>query len=159
MLEPIIFAAVMALPSSDDRELSLQRPSRSVSAVRLASTVPPRWRGFAACVLRRESGATLDRAQSGVGAQNPSSSAAGRWQMLSGWREGGAWNVQKRLVRFGAPKAQAREVRVYLQRTPIHRWSGVWQDMAAYEALESGGWRAWYAPGSPCNALVPGGER
>jgi hypothetical protein len=79
--------------------------------------------------------------------------------MLRAWNDGGAWNVQKRLVRFGVPKAQAREVRVYLQRTPIHRWHGVWQDMAAFEAMESGAWRAWYLAGSRCNALVPAGPR
>lgn len=161
MLDTIIGAAVEAVAANDDRrEWAVARPSRSVSAIREASTVPARWRAFAECVLRRESGATLDRVQSGAGALNTAGSgAAGRWQLMRPWNDGGAWNVQKRLVRFGVPKAQAREVRVYLQRTPIHRWHGVWQDMAAFEALESGGWRAWYLAGSRCNALVPAGAR
>lgn len=157
-LEILTGALVEAVTRDDDREFSLQRPSRSVSAVREASEFG-KWRGFAACVLARESGATVDRRQSGVGAANPSSSARGRWQMLRPWQDGGAWNVQKRLVRYGVPKAQAREVRVYLQRTPINRWAGIWQDVAALEALDNGGWRAWYLAGSRCNALVPAGAR
>ena len=154
----LLTAAAVEVATDNDRELSVARPSRSVSAVRLASTVPSRWRAFAECVLHRESGATLDRPQSGVGARNPSSSASGRWQMLdaSGWREGGSWNVHKRLVRYGAPRSQAADVRQYLAARPISQWHGLWQDMAAFETLESGGWRHWYAPGSPCNGLVPG---
>lgn len=156
MIETLMGAAVEAATNDTDRELSVARPSRSVSAVRQASTVPARWRAFAECVLHRESGATLARPQSGSGARNPASSAQGRWQMLdgSGWRSGGAWNVYKRLVRFGAPKAQAHDVRAYLTRTPIARWDGIWQDVAAYEALESGGWRHW-ANGDRCDGLVP----
>lgn len=161
MIDTLISAAVEVAANANDtdREWAVQRPSRSVSAVRDASRVPSRWRAFATCVLARESGATLARPQSGVGAVNPSSSASGRWQMLdaSGWRSGGAWMVQKRLVRFGAPRSQARAVRVYLQRTPISRWDGIWQDVAAFESLESGGWRAW--SGHTCNGLVPGGAR
>lgn len=155
MIDTLMHAAVEVATNVDNRELSAQRPSRSVSAVRAAAEPPRAWRAFAECVLRRESGATLDRQQSGVGAQNPRSTAAGRWQMLAGWQHGGAWNVQKRLIRYGAPKPQARQVRIYLQRTPIHRWHGIWQDMAAFEALESGGWRHWYLAGSRCNGLVP----
>lgn len=79
--------------------------------------------------------------------------------MLRPWNDGGAWNVQKRLIRFGATRQQARAVRVYLQSTPIHRWHGAYQDMAAYEALQNGGWRHWYLAGSRCNGLVPAGAR
>lgn len=153
MIDTIIGAAVEAATTDSDRELSVARPSRSVSAVREASRVPARWRAFATCVLHRESGATLDRQQSGVGALN-ASGAAGRWQMMPPWRSGGPWNVQKRLIRYGADRKQAVKVRVYLSRTPIHRWHGVWQDMAAFEALEHGGWRAW-ANGDRCDGLVP----
>lgn len=160
MYDLLLGAAVEVAANDSDRELSAARPSRSVSAVRAAATPPRAWRAFAACVLARESGATLDRQQSGVGALNQAgSSAAGRWQMLRPWQDGGAWNVQKRLVRYGLPKSQAREVRIYLQRTPIHRWHGIWQDAAAFEALESGGWRHWYLAGSRCNGLVPAGAR
>jgi len=157
VIEHIIGAAVELSANNDDREFAVARPSRSVSAVRDASRVPGRWSAFASCVLHRESGATLDRRQSGVGARNGSSSAQGRWQMLdaSGWRSGGAWNVQKRLVRYGASRSQAADVRQYLAARPISTWHGLFQDMAAYETLESGGWRHWYAPGSRCNGLVP----
>lgn len=158
MFDMMIGALVEVAHHDTDRALSAQRPSRQVAAVRLAAAPPPRWRAFAACVLARESGGTLDRPQSGVGARNGSSSAAGRWQMLSGWQSGGPWNVQKRLLRFGAPRAQAVKVRLYLHRTPIHRWNGLWQDMAAFEAMESGGWRAW-ANGDRCDRLVPAGGR
>lgn len=153
MIDTLTAAALEVAANADDRAWAVQRPSRSVSAIRAASTVPARWRAFAACVLDRESGGTLDRAQSGVGALN-GSGAAGRWQMLRPWQSGGAWNVQKRLVRFGVPRAQAVKVRVYLTGTPIYRWAGVYQDMAAFEAMESGGWRAW-ANGDHCDALVP----
>ena len=155
MIETLTGALVEAATNDAERELSATRPSRSVSALRHASTVPSRWRAFAECVLHRESGATLERRQSGVGARNPSSSASGRWQMLdaSGWRTGGAWMVQKRLVRFGVPRSQAREVRVYLARTPISQWDGIWQDVAAFESLESGGWRHW-ANGDRCDGLA-----
>ena len=137
-----------------DRHIEVSSPNRSVSAIRRAATVPPKWRAFASCVLHRESGATLDRPQSGAGAVNTAgSSAAGRWQMLRPWQHGGAWNVQKRLERYGASHRQAKAVRVYLTRTPIHKWAGVWQDMAAFEALESTGWRHW-ANGDRCDRLA-----
>jgi len=153
VIDTIIAAGLEVASNTDDRQFAVQRPSRSVSAIRRASDFG-KWRPFATCVLARESGATPDRRQSGVGARNPSSSASGRWQMLSPWQDGGAWNVQKRLVRYGLPKSQAREVRVYLQRTPINKWHGLFQDIAALETLDSGGWRHWYAPGSRCNGLV-----
>lgn len=156
MLDTLLGAAVETVATADDRrELSVARPSRSVSVVRDASAVPSRWRAFASCVLARESGATLDRRQSGVGARNSSSSASGRWQMLdaSGWRSGGAWNVQKRIVRYGVPRSQAADVRQYLAARPIYTWNGIWQDIAAFETLESGGWRHW-ANGDRCDGLA-----
>lgn len=135
-------------------EWRVQRPNRSSSVIRAAATVPARWRSFAVCVLHRESGATLDRPQSGAGARNSHSSASGRWQMLdaSGWRVGGAHMVRTRLIRFGATRIQARAVYRYLAATPIYRWHGTWQDIAAFESLEAGGWRAW--SGARCNGLA-----
>jgi hypothetical protein len=76
----------------------------------------------------------------------------------SGWRSGGAWMVRDRLIRFGASRQQANAVRVYLARTPISQWSGYYQDVAAMESLERGGWRHW-SGGHGCNALVPAGGR
>ena len=156
MIETLTGALVEVAANDTDREFAVARPSRSVSAVRDASQVPNRWRAFASCVLHRESGATLDRRQSGSGARNGSSSASGRWQMLdaSGWRSGGAWNVQKRLIRYGVSRPQAADVRQYLAARPIYTWNGLWQDMAAFETLESGGWHHW-ANGDRCDRLVP----
>ena len=150
-------AAVMAvapLPPAvdDDREWAAARPDRSVSAIRDAATVPARWRSFAACVLRRESGATLDRPQSGVGARNPTSTAAGRWQFLAAWRHGLPYMVRDRLVRFGTSPDQARRVRIWLSAHPIDQWPGVYQDMGAFEVLERGGSFHWRLPGSACEA-------
>lgn len=145
----VIAAGVVA-----GERISVLRPSRSSSVVRAASTMPVRWRAFATCVLRRESGATLTRPQSGAGARNPRSSAQGRWQMLdaSGWRQGGARAVRARLVRFGATTVQAQTVWRHLTSTPIYRWHGIWQDTAAIESLEHGGWRHW--AGAGCNGLA-----
>lgn len=139
------------------------RPSRPAASpiIRAAARVPAPWRAFASCVLARESGGTLDRPQSGVGALNgQGSTAAGRWQMLAGWRSGGPWNVQDRLVRFGMPLRDAREVRRYLHDLwRIDRWPGIYQDVAFLEAIHDGqhgegrGWLHWSGPG--CDRLVP----
>ena len=132
-----------------DRRLNIARPSRSarstVLVVQRAAKVPPHLRVWASCVLARESGGTLERIQSGVGARNPNSSASGRWQMLdgSGWREGGAWMVRDRLIRFGLPRNQAREVRKWLASHPIYTWHGYFQDIAFVESISRGGWRHW----------------
>jgi hypothetical protein len=139
--------------SDDDRAWAVQRPSRSVSVVRSAATVPARWRAFARCVLARESGATLERPQSGAGARNPSSSASGRWQFLQGsWGRSLPYMVRDQLVQHGMPKAQARKVRVYLQSIPISRWPGLYQDMGFIEVVERGGSHHWRLAGSACEA-------
>lgn len=152
--QPTPAPTVIAAGVVGGERVSVLRPSRSSSIVRAASTMPARWRPFATCVLRRESGATLARPQSGAGARNPRSSAQGRWQMLdaSGWREGGARAVRARLVRFGATTVQARAVWQHLTSTPIYRWHGIWQDTAAIESLEHGGWRHW--AGAGCDRLA-----
>jgi len=105
VLEHIIGAAVEVAANDTDRELSVARPSRSVSAVRDASTVPPGWEAFAECVEQRESGG------------NPSilnhegSGAAGLFQLMPPWRHGGPYNVRERLLQYGATKKQAKAVR------------------------------------------------
>lgn len=150
MIETIVGAALEAATDSD-REWAVARPDRSVSAVRAASTAPTRWRSFAACVLHRESGATLDRPQSGVGALN-ASGAAGRWQFMPNWRHGLPYMVKDRLVRYGVGNQQATRVRVWLSAHPIHQWPGVYQDMGAFEVLERGGAYHWRLAGSSCEA-------
>lgn len=164
ILETILTLALHAAPEPDaptttaahSREWAVNRPTRGTHArvVARAATVPPRWRPFAACVLHRESGGTLDRPQSGVGALNGSSSAAGRWQMLSPWQRGGSFMVRDRLVRFGLPKPAAKDVRLWLGSHPIHRWPGVMQDMAFLEAVERGGALRHWGNGDRCDGLV-----
>jgi hypothetical protein len=128
-----------------DRELHLARPSRSVSAVRGASTVPPRLVRWASCVLDRESGGTFDRRQSGAGALNGGGSgAAGRWQFMPAWRNGLPYMIRDRLIQFGMPKAQARKVRLYLSDLHyINKYPGLYQDIAMLEVVERGGAFHW----------------
>ena len=150
MMDALIGAAVEAA-TDPNRELAVERPSRSVSAIREASNPPRRWLPFVQCVLHRESGATLDRRQSGAGARN-ASGAAGRWQFMPDWRHGLPFMVRDRLVRFGLPNAQAMKVRVWLSAHPINQWPGVYQDMGAFEVLERGGSYHWKLAGSTCEA-------
>jgi hypothetical protein len=135
-----------------DRTLALNRPSRSgtrtVSVVQRAAAFPQSLVPFASCVIRRESGGSLDRRQSGVGARNPASSASGRWQFLDrSWRQGLSFMVRDRLIRFGMPKAQARKVRLYLGERPIWKWHGYWQDIGFLEVVHRGGSFHWRGPG------------
>ena len=141
--------------SRDDRELALNRPTRSgratVRVVQEASRVPHSLVPFASCVLERESGGSLARIQSGAGARNPSSSASGRWQFLdTSWRRGLSFMVRDRLVRFGMPKAQAREVRLYLGARHISEWSGWWQDIGFLEVIHRGGRHHWNGGSHSC---------
>lgn len=151
MIDTLIGAAVEVASNDSDREWAAARPDRSVSAVRHASTVPARWRAFAQCVLNRESGATLDRPQSGAGALN-ASNHAGRWQFATDWRRGLPYMVRDRLIRFGASHQQAKAVRVWLSEHPIQQWPGVYQDMGAFEVLDRGGSFHWRLAGSRCEA-------
>lgn len=169
MLDSLVLAAALHLSTPDqktpppaplhtaaaDRAWSVQRPSRGAhaSAVRSASRVPDRWRSFAQCVLSRESGASLDRPQSGAGARNPSSSAAGRWQFLDTlWRDSLAGQVAARLRDHGLPKPRAAETRRWLERHHIASWPGVLQDVGFVEVLERGGSYHWRLAGSKCEA-------
>lgn len=113
-----------------------------------ASTVPHSLRRWAACVIDRESGGDIDRIQSGVGARNPSSSAAGRFQFLdTSWRQGLSFMVRDRLIRFGLPKAQAREIRRFLGARHIATWHGYWQQIGFLEVVHRGGSFHWRGPG------------
>lgn len=159
MLDAILMTAALVMPmDSADRQINLQRPSRSgaySSPIREAATIPPKHRAWAECVLRRESGGVIHNKQSREDARNRSSSASGRWQMLdsSGWREGVGWLVQKRLVKFGIPKESAVRVRKHLQATPIWKIDGFWQDIAFIQSVEEGGKRHWYNGGDKCDKL------
>jgi hypothetical protein len=149
MIETLTGALVEVAANDTDRELSVARPSRSVSAVRDAATVPPGWEAFAECVEQRESGGNprvLNHAGSG---------AAGLFQLMPPWRQGGPYNVRERLLQYGATKKQAKAVRVYLSDRPIHQWPALYQRIVFAEALDDGIWRHWYLAGSRCNGLVP----
>ena len=155
----IILAAVIA--ASPTVPASLAQPSPNIQAAYEARTIPAPWHAFTECISARESGwgRTPDPMKS-YRAANPSSSAQGRYQFLdrSGWREGGSWNVFKRLIRHGYDRDTAKRVRARLAATPIRDWKPVYQDIAYAEALLSGdgyGWRHWHLAGSPCNRLVP----
>lgn len=158
MIENLLMTAVLmagASTSDDDRALALNRPSRSApriaGVVQRAAAIPPSIRPWAACVLKRESGGSLDRIQSGVGARNSASSASGRWQFLdNSWRRGLSFMVRDRLVQFGMPKAQAREVRQYLGARHISTWHGYWQDIGFLEVVERGGRHHWNGGSHSC---------
>lgn len=158
MIENLLMTAVLMTtgsPSNDDRALSLNRPSRSaprtVTVVQKAAEIPKSLRPWAACVIERESGGDIDRIQSGVGARNPSSSAQGRFQFLdNSWRRGLSFMVRDRLVRFGMPKDQAREVRVYLGSRPIYTWHGYWQQIGFLEVVHRGGKYHWNGGSHSC---------
>ena len=164
MIAPLLVAALMATPIQTpdhfdlvERSVNVAKPMHGAwdDQIVSASTVPKKWRAFATCVLDRESGATLDRIQSGAGALNPRSSASGRFQFLdSQWRHGGSFMVKDRLVRFGVPKLHAKQVRKHLGKTPIHKWHGHWQQTLFNEVVARGGWFHW-SGGGGCNSLKP----
>jgi hypothetical protein len=138
---------------SGDREWAVQRPNRGVHArvVVAAATFPRSLRPWAACVLDRESGGTLDRRSSGQGARNGASSAAGRWQFLDrSWRRGLSYMVADRLVAYGMPKRQARAVRTYLAARNISKWPGWFQDIGFLEVVKRGGRFHWNGGSHSC---------
>lgn len=157
----MLIAAALAINPMPMQDAAAAVRIVNVSAARQAREIPSRWQAFTLCISKRESGFgnTPDTSKA-YRAANPESSAQGRYQFLdSSWREGGAWNVWKRLIRHGYDRDTANRVRDRLMVTPIRLWKPVYQDIAYAEALLSGGgkgWRHWHHPGSPCNSLVPG---
>ena len=72
------------------------------------------------------------------------SGAAGRWQFMPGWRHGLPYMIKDRLVQFGMPKKQARQVRLYLSDLHyINRYPGIYQDVGMLEVVERGGAHHW----------------
>lgn len=153
MFESLVIAAVMALPADiDEREWSVNRPSRSThaSAFERAATIPPQWRAFASCVIHRESGGSLDDHTSGMGARNGGSSASGRWQFLdTKWRVNGGieYIVSRRLKTFGVPAPVRADIREFLHTTHISDWPGLYQDAAFAQVVLEGGAHHWNGPG------------
>ena len=161
MLESLVMAAAVAAgPDHFDlapRSINFEKPTAGAwtDEIVAASTVPKKWRPFARCVLARESGATLEKVQSGAGAKNPRSSASGRFQFLdTSWRRGGSFMVKDRLIRFAVPESHAKEVRQYLGDTPIHKWHGHFQQILFNEVVRRGGWFHW-RNGDHCDGKRP----
>lgn len=142
MIENLVFATAMMIP----REAPTFQPARAITA---AASIPAEWRPFRDCVVNRES-------HGNPRAQNPVSSAQGKYQFLdSQWRRGAAWNVYARLRDAGMPKPYARSILRKLHSTPIKRWREEYQDAAfAFAILVPGGWRHW-SGGHGCDSLVP----
>lgn len=148
MMETLLGAA-LELAHDHDRELVVERPSRSVSVVRNASAPPRGWHAFAECVEQRESGGSST-------AVNKSSGAAGLFQLMPAWRSGAPYIVRERLLQFGATRAQAKAVRIYLSGLGrIEKWPALYQRMVFAEVVEDGLWHHWTLPGSRCQGLVP----
>lgn len=145
MFDALIASAVLMMPSdTTDREWAVNRPDRSVSAVRRASTVPGRWRSYEACVASRES-------HRNPKARNPRSSAMGTYQFLDrSWRHGLAHMVADRLRDNGLPWVKAKAVRSYLRSHEIARWPATYQTIGFIAVVEAGGAYHWKLAGSPC---------
>jgi hypothetical protein len=157
MITPLIAAALIATSGQVPdhlvseapvvQEINFKKPHKGGFSEEIidAATVPKKWRPFAACVLERESGGSLDRWQSGSRARNPDSSASGRWQFLSSsWGQSLPYLIAKRLKDHDVPKGQAVEVRMELQGKPIHKWHGLWQDIGFLAVVtQPRGWMHW----------------
>ena len=142
MIENLVFATAMMIPREAPASLGMR-------AVAAASEIPAQWKPFAECVSNRES-------HGNPRAQNPVSTAQGKWQFLDGqWRHGAGWNVYSRLRDSGMGRSQARRILTKLHATPIKHWREEYQDAAfVYVILTPGGWRHWHG-GHGCNTLVP----
>lgn len=148
MIDAIVIAAAIWIGPHQQQAMHVSNRAAAASAARL----PVEWEAFEECVSARESSGRWD-------AQNPTSSAQGRFQFLdSQWRHGGGWNVYKALIRHGYDKPTAKRVLARLHDTPIKRWRPIYQKILFTSVLTSGqgqGWRHWYLAGSRCNNLVP----
>lgn len=142
MIENLVFAASMMIP----REAPASIQTRIISK---AAEIPREWRPFADCVANRES-------HHNPRAQNPVSSAQGKYQFLDNhWRIGAGWNVYSRLRDAGMPRREARAILRDLHSKPIKRWAEAYQDAAfVFVILIPRGWRHW-SGGHGCNNLVP----
>ena len=142
MLENLLFSVAMMIST----EAPSVHPARAITA---AGQIPAAWQPFRDCVVKRESNGNPR-------AQNPISSAQGKYQFLdNAWRHGAGWNVYKRLRDAGMSRATALPILRELHATPIKRWREAYQDAAfAFAILVPGGWRHW-SGGRGCNSLVP----
>lgn len=137
--------------------IALSPAATHETAVAAAADIPTHQQAFAECVSQRES-------HGNYRARGDHSSARGRWQFLDlQWRRGLSFMVTERLVKFGMPKRDARQLRTRLQATSIDKWKPHYQDAAFIAVLNANGpwtgWRHWYLSGSRCNSLVPASHR
>jgi hypothetical protein len=142
MIENLVFATAMMIPN----QTNTFHPARTTA---IAAQIPEQWKPFAKCVVNRESNGNPR-------AQNPVSSAQGKYQFLdNAWRHGAGWNVYSRLKNSGMPRVQALTILRKLHSTPIKHWREEYQDAAfVFVILTPGGWRHWTG-GHGCNSLVP----
>ena len=121
----------------------------TLSPMQQAAQIPSEHRAFAACVSARES-------HGNAKALGDESSAAGKYQFLKPWQQSLPWMVADRLVHFGMPKREARQLRITLQHTGINHWPEAMQDIGFIAVVTASprGWRHWYLAGSRCNGLA-----
>lgn len=157
-----VIAATPAFANGPDhhilytQKVNIKKPHKGAfsGVITEAAEVPKKWQPFASCVLSRESGGSLDKVQSGVTAKNPRSSASGRWQFLNNsWNKPLAFMVASELKENGLPKPVAKEIRIKLQKKPIHSWHGYFQDIGFVAVVTEGGWYHWR--GAYCNGKRP----
>lgn len=140
-----------------DEAINYKKPMRGgfTEEISEAMRVPKKWKPFTRCILDRESGANLENTNSGEGAQNPTSSASGRFQFLdNSWRDGLSHMVAGRLKDNGVPRTEVKGLRVWLETKPIHKWDGVWQQVGYNAVIEAGGWYHW-RNGDKCDGRRP----
>lgn len=142
--------ALMVVPR--DAPPDAARPAIAATIAQAASWLPRAQDAFRHCVVARESGGNPR-------ARNRASSASGKYQYLDRqWRRGLSFQVRDRLVAFGMPQSQARELRAWLAARPIYQWPERYQDVGFAATLNYhapwSGWRHW-ASGGRCDRLVP----
>lgn len=117
-----------------------------------AAELPARQEQYRECVAERESNGNPQ-------ARNRTSSASGKYQFLqTSWGHGLPYMVAEQLRDAGAPADLARQVRVELQETPIHKWPEELQDVAFAAVLNANGpWsgaKHWTLQGSACGRWI-----
>jgi len=132
-------------------------PAHADPTAQRAAAIPTEWEAFASCVSARESHDNYRAVNRDEKGRKRPNSARGRWQFLQGdWGHSLAYMVAARLKAFGMPSADAREIRITLQRISIDRWRPAYQDIGFIAVITASprGWRHWYLAGSRCNALA-----
>jgi len=124
--------------------------------IQQAAVIPVEHRAFAACVSERESHGNYRAVNRDEQGRKQPSSARGRWQFIqSDWGHGLPFMVADRLVQFGMPRRDARQIRKQMAAKPIDKWTPVLQDIGFVAVVtHDGGWRHWALKNSRCNSLA-----